>query len=138
MYPYPSSDLHIGHAEVHAIDDAIGRFTRLRGHNRAPANGRPNRRSLMLVTTARQLWLVRPGCTPLPGADTGRRPLARPPARRGPYVWTAGVWRVARTAPQGGTIGCYRRPGSRRQVSGGGLGRVLARVGRGRRSPGGD
>ncbi len=31
MFPYPSGDLHMGHAEVFAIEDAIARFWRLRG-----------------------------------------------------------------------------------------------------------
>ena len=32
MFPYPSGDLHMGHAEVFAIEDAIARFWRLQGH----------------------------------------------------------------------------------------------------------
>ncbi|HYH30155.1 MAG TPA: class I tRNA ligase family protein, partial [Pseudonocardia sp.] len=33
MYPYPSGDLHMGHAEAYSIADVIARFARLRGHN---------------------------------------------------------------------------------------------------------
>ncbi|MGW4845742.1 class I tRNA ligase family protein [Nocardia brasiliensis] len=33
MYSYPSGDLHMGHAEVYAIGDAITRYRRLRGDN---------------------------------------------------------------------------------------------------------
>ncbi|MFF3766374.1 leucine--tRNA ligase [Streptomyces sp. NPDC001922] len=33
MYPYPSGDLHMGHAEAYSISDAAARFARLRGEN---------------------------------------------------------------------------------------------------------
>jgi leucyl-tRNA synthetase len=33
MFPYPSGDLHMGHAEAYAIGDAVCRYYFLRGHN---------------------------------------------------------------------------------------------------------
>src|SRR5262244_697621 len=33
MFPYPSGDLHMGHAEAFSGGDAVARFQAMRGHN---------------------------------------------------------------------------------------------------------
>jgi leucyl-tRNA synthetase len=33
MFPYPSGDLHMGHAEAFSIGDAVARFSRAKGHD---------------------------------------------------------------------------------------------------------
>jgi len=33
MFPYPSGDLHMGHAEVFAIGDVVARFKWMQGYN---------------------------------------------------------------------------------------------------------
>ena len=33
MFPYPSGDLHMGHAEAFSIGDAVARFARAKGHD---------------------------------------------------------------------------------------------------------
>ena len=33
MFPYPSGDLHMGHAEAFSGGDAVARFAALRGYN---------------------------------------------------------------------------------------------------------
>src|SRR4051812_29963024 len=33
MFPYPSGDLHMGHAEAFSIGDSIARFEMMRGYN---------------------------------------------------------------------------------------------------------
>ena len=46
MYPYPSGDLHMGHAEVYSISDAIARYVRMQAHNVLNAIGWPTSRSV--------------------------------------------------------------------------------------------
>src|SRR5699024_5874478 len=41
MFPYPSGDPHMGHAEVFAIDGAIARYRRRRGHHVLDPPGGP-------------------------------------------------------------------------------------------------
>ena len=33
MFPYPSGDLHVGHAEAYAVADTVGRFRTMQGHD---------------------------------------------------------------------------------------------------------
>ena len=114
MFPYPSGDLHMGHAKAYAIGDALARYHFLRARNVLTRSaGTPS---------ACQRRTRPSGTTPI--RPTGPTPTSRPRPRRSaamrrPLTGAAGC-RPATPPTTGGTSGCscasqrglaYRRGG---------------------------